>query len=348
MDSNGISPDDLIEKSSSDDIDVVITWVDGSDPEHARRRALAASTGPITAHSGDIRRWQDNDEISILLASLARNARWVRRIWIVTDRQTPPLTSVNRSFAERISIVDLTTIFRGYESLLPTFNSLSIEMMLWRIPGLAEQFVYFNDDMFLSRRTRPEDFFIDGKPVLRGRMVDFSITPQSQYWMNKENAARAAGMIGSYFSDAHVAISMKRSVLRKHFDANPEQLLLHAGPKFREDWQLGATYLHSNICVRDGHYAKPRRRDWHTLSVRRCVYDSATVIQSALRVYRDRKRVKLGCINDVEAASQKVPRLIDTLEHYLRLRYPKLHLLRTAPARLLRLWRTARLKLRKA
>ena len=36
------------------------------------------------------------------------------------------------------------------------------------IPGLAEHFIYFNDDFFLLNPVKEEDFFIEGKPVIRG------------------------------------------------------------------------------------------------------------------------------------------------------------------------------------
>ena len=59
-----------------------------------------------------------------------------------------------------VSIVDHKDLFEEYSEYLPTFNSLSIETMLYRIPGLAEQFIYFNDDFFLANNTKLEDFFI--------------------------------------------------------------------------------------------------------------------------------------------------------------------------------------------
>jgi Stealth protein CR2, conserved region 2 len=43
--------------------------------------------------------------------------------------------------------------------LLPTFNSRAIESMLWRIDGLADRFVYFNDDMMLTARWSPRTSF---------------------------------------------------------------------------------------------------------------------------------------------------------------------------------------------
>ena len=47
---------------------------------------------------------------------------------------------------------------------LPVFNSRAIEINLHRIPGLAEQFVYFNDDMFITKPVTKEDFFKNGLP----------------------------------------------------------------------------------------------------------------------------------------------------------------------------------------
>ncbi|WP_276204754.1 hypothetical protein [Legionella parisiensis] len=46
------------------------------------------------------------------------------------------------------------------EQFSPTFNSLAIEANLHRIPTLNEQFIYFNNDMFLGRQA-PENYFFD-------------------------------------------------------------------------------------------------------------------------------------------------------------------------------------------
>ena len=52
------------------------------------------------------------------------------------------------------------------EKYLPCFNSCTIEMFLHKIPGLSEEFIYFNDDTFVLKPMKKTDFFIDGKPVL--------------------------------------------------------------------------------------------------------------------------------------------------------------------------------------
>ena len=42
---------------------------------------------------------------------------------------------------------------------LPTFNSHVIEAHLHNIPNLAENFIYFNDDVFVARELPPGHFF---------------------------------------------------------------------------------------------------------------------------------------------------------------------------------------------
>lgn len=44
-------------------------------------------------------------------------------------------------------------------SHLPVFSSPSIEVHLHRIPGLSRRFVYLNDDVFFGTDTWPDDFF---------------------------------------------------------------------------------------------------------------------------------------------------------------------------------------------
>jgi len=60
---------------------------------------------------------------------------------------------------------------------LPVFNSRAIEINLHRIPGLAEQFIYFNDDMFITKPVKKSDFFNNGLPK---DVAVFNPTPSTQ------------------------------------------------------------------------------------------------------------------------------------------------------------------------
>jgi hypothetical protein len=55
-------------------------------------------------------------------------------------------------------VVDHRELFAD-RGKLPTFNSHAIESQLHHIDGLAEHFVYFNDDFFLGRPVSPKLFF---------------------------------------------------------------------------------------------------------------------------------------------------------------------------------------------
>lgn len=153
----------------SEPIDVVYTWVNGSDPawlaEMARYRALeggvnvsalaAAPHSNGTTTSASANRYRDNDELRFSMRSLAKYAPWVRRIVLVTNGQVPAWLDVSHP---RISVVTHAQIFPD-ASHLPVFSSPAIEVHLHRIPGLSSRFVYFNDDVLLGSDVWPDDFF---------------------------------------------------------------------------------------------------------------------------------------------------------------------------------------------
>lgn len=139
-------------------VDVVYTWVDGSDPIW-RRRMLATrdSLDLRTTESSSVSssRFTSREELRYSLRSLEYYASWARHIFIVTDGQVPEwLDTAN----PKISVVDHRDIFSD-PSVLPVFNSHAIESQLHHIPGLADHYLYLNDDCFFLRPTDPELFF---------------------------------------------------------------------------------------------------------------------------------------------------------------------------------------------
>ncbi|MFD7500491.1 stealth family protein [Streptomyces sp. NPDC059850] len=140
-------------------IDVVYTWVDGSDPQWQQRRTAVTNkeeTAGYHAQAANAARYTNRDELRYSLRSLHLYAPWVRHIYIVTDRQVPAWLALDHP---GITVVDHRDIFDD-PSLLPTFNSHAIETRLHHIKGLAEHFLYFNDDVFLGSPVTPQDFFL--------------------------------------------------------------------------------------------------------------------------------------------------------------------------------------------
>jgi len=162
-----------IEQQSSDQlpIDAVITWVDGADPKHkAKLDAYLASIGGARPRAASPARFNSVGEIEYCVVSLLRYAPWLRTIFIVSDQQQPEfmLKLIGTPYESRIKVIDHSVIFAGYEQYLPTFNSMSISSMLWRIPGIAERFLFLNDDFALIRPLEPSAFFRGERVVLHG------------------------------------------------------------------------------------------------------------------------------------------------------------------------------------
>ncbi|WP_017608775.1 stealth conserved region 3 domain-containing protein [Nocardiopsis xinjiangensis] len=135
-------------------VDVVYTWVDGADPEHAAERARHDDAA-VPALAGNRSRFVDRQELRYSLRSLHMYAPFVRHVYLVTDSQVPDWLD---PAAEGITVVDHRDIFDAPEAL-PTFNSHAIEARLHHIEGLAERYLYFNDDVFLAGPAHSEDFF---------------------------------------------------------------------------------------------------------------------------------------------------------------------------------------------
>ena len=148
-------------------IDAVITWVDGSEPNYQRKLKEHLSNNDTIK-----RQYLQANEINLCVASIVKYAPFIRKIFIVTDKQSPNLDSVKHIVSkEKIEIVDHEEIFRDNIEFLPTFNIRSIDALLFRIKDLSEKFIYFNDDMFLIKKTSPEDWFVGNKAVLTGNWV---------------------------------------------------------------------------------------------------------------------------------------------------------------------------------
>ncbi len=138
-------------------IDLVYTWVDGDDPAWLRRRAEATGGDASQRHpeAASAARFASRDELLYSLRSVERYADFVRNVYIVTDQQRPDWLDVD---ADGLHVIDHSEIFED-TGALPTFNSHAIESRLHHIPGLAEHYLYLNDDFFFGRRVLPNLFF---------------------------------------------------------------------------------------------------------------------------------------------------------------------------------------------
>jgi len=144
-----------------EDVDAVVTWVDSSCPAWQEARARYA------AEERDFRFSPPNApeaEVDLCLSLLVEHLPWLRYIWLVTMRPQVPACLSRAEFRDKVRVVHHDEIFPCAQGL-PTFNCHAIEANLWRIPGLSERFVYFNDDMYVLRALPESVFFNSGRPV---------------------------------------------------------------------------------------------------------------------------------------------------------------------------------------
>ena len=139
------------------DIDFVMIWVDGNDPEW--RKNKARYSGKEDNVIVDDVRYRDWDMLHYWFRGVEKFAPWVRIIHFVTCGHVPQWLKLEHP---KLHFVKHSDYIPG--EYLPTFSSHPIELNLHRIEGLAEKFVYFNDDTFLLAPVKEEDFFVDGLP----------------------------------------------------------------------------------------------------------------------------------------------------------------------------------------
>ncbi len=140
-------------------IDFVVTWVDGNDPAWQKARADILGQ-ELEANGNGVCRYRDWSSFRYWFRAVETYAPWVRYVHLVTWGHVPPWLEME---CPKLKIVRHEDYIPG--EYLPIFNSNPLEMNLFRIPNLSEHFVYFNDDILLARPVKPEDFFINGKPL---------------------------------------------------------------------------------------------------------------------------------------------------------------------------------------
>ncbi|MDT8400790.1 MAG: stealth family protein [Bacteroidales bacterium] len=256
-------------------VDAIIAWVDGNDPELAEKRSryISGGKGSKLSSGAHSTRFASINEIRYCVLSIMKFAPFIRNIFIITDGQDPDLyDDIKTWFPDRLSslrIVDHKEIFRGFEEYLPTFNSISIGNMIWRIKGLSENFVYFNDDTFLIREIKPGDWFINNRPVLRGKWVPVPLPrilwtgiktgikrhllgkkdyePRASFHMGQWNSAHLASYRIRYFTNSHTPHPVERKTVEEFFARNTSLLENNIKYRFRNYKQFTFIALSNHL-----------------------------------------------------------------------------------------------------
>ena len=148
--------------TGSSDIDVIITYVNGADQdwlhEYIRTTKIHKAT-PV--------RFRSWGTLKYLMRGIENYMPFVRNVILVLSGPTQVPTWVNQ---EKVRIVYHKDFVPKH--LLPTYNSCTIESFFWKIPGLADRVIYFNDDIFPVAPINEADFFTGQIPHLQFLFYD--------------------------------------------------------------------------------------------------------------------------------------------------------------------------------
>ncbi|ORX53268.1 hypothetical protein BCR32DRAFT_288110, partial [Anaeromyces robustus] len=131
-------------------ISILYTWVDGSDIDFLEEKSKY-NGGERDINS----RFRSADELRYSIRSVEKYLPWHEgNIYILTAQQIPQWLNTTNSKIKMVYHKDVIP-----KHVTPTYDSGTIELYLDKIPGITEQFLFFNDDVFLNNYVHPAFFF---------------------------------------------------------------------------------------------------------------------------------------------------------------------------------------------
>jgi len=234
-------------------VDVVYTWVNGSDPAHI---ALLKQYN---------KKWdagfRDYGTLKYSMRSVEKFMPWARNIILVTNGQVPSWVNLS---APRFRFITHNEIFPHTKDL-PTFNSNAIEANLHKIPGLSPCVMYLNDDMFLANYIT-KDLFIDPKTgaqklhLSSGYVAPMPEKMKANLW--HKSVGTSNDLITKYYYPnatapvkhpyvGHVCYFLRKDILdtmytrwQKEFDATSTH-------KFRQGEDTAMPFMHSAVALEE-------------------------------------------------------------------------------------------------
>lgn len=198
-------------------MDIVITFVNAQDPVWQKQYEQTTKTPILT------KRYRDWGTLKYLLRGIEQNMPFIRKVHLVVSSESQVPEWVNR---EEVHVVLHSDIIPA--EYLPTFNSNTIELHMFNIEDLDEEFLYFNDDIFPMKRMCAEDFFLYGKGIIGMSRHVFSLDMFKKICRNSDRAARKAlGLKPTWYflRPQHICAPMLRSECRKVYEAVKDDIL---------------------------------------------------------------------------------------------------------------------------
>ncbi|MBO6045145.1 MAG: hypothetical protein J6P69_04755 [Bacteroidales bacterium] len=268
-------------------MDAVITYVNGNDPVWREAYRSRLGDGINGKH------FRDWGTLKYLLRGIETHLPFIRNVFLVVSGGTQVPEWADR---ENLKIVLHSDIIPG--EFLPVFNSTAIEMFLHRIPGLEEEFLYFNDDIFPLRDCRPEDFFREGRAAVSFHRHVFVTGMYKRHCRNCDRLAREAAGLGPsalFRRPQHSCTPLLRSVCEEISSKEAERIAASVSP-VRRDYNFNY-YLFSDYAFYTGRTFENRVSNKH--------FSTAVASPDRVCSFIGSPTADFACINDVNMSDER-------------------------------------------
>lgn len=277
-------------------MDVVITYVNGNDPVWKQDYEKYTNV-PVMQ-----KRFRDWGTLKYLLRGIENRMPFVRNVYLVVSHPSQVPEWVDQKNLKIVLHRDIIP-----EEFLPTFNCNPIEMHLHRIPGLDEEYLYFNDDMFPVGDCKPEDFFRNGRPVIGYYRHFIAGNMYKKICRNSDRLARKAlGLKPSFFftRPQHICSPMLKSQCEELYSMVEEQVRRTSASRTRTENDLNQ-YLFLDYMNYKGMVIREKISNKH--------FSVSVASPESLEAFLRKPDRNLVCINDVHLSESRYEALHDAI-----------------------------------
>lgn len=300
-------------------IDFVVDWLDESDKEWQQEKKKYEEKLGLSSDEemNSDNRYRDYGTFKYFFRAIEKYAPWVNKVYVVTNGQVPDFLDVNHPKIKLVKHSDYIN-----QKYLPTFNSNVIETNYDKILDLSEQFVLFNDDVFLNAPVDPEEFFKDGLPTDYGiikpqitfedffKIVFNDLVIINKHFSKKEMLKKGKGKFytrkyGKFglknnllslpwkqitgFYDAHGPASLLKSTLKEVWRSEPQIMEATSAARFRSGEDINQ-WLFRYWQIAQGKF-NPRNLNFEKLVDLKDLKKQKSLIENS--------EVKAICVNDI-------------------------------------------------
>lgn len=289
-------------------MDAVITYVNGADPEWQKQYCQ------IYGQSVLAKRYRDWGLLPYLLRGIEQCMPFVDNVFLIVAFESQVPDWINQ---RKVHIVYHRDIIP--QEFLPTFNSGTIELFMHRIEGLAEQFVYFNDDFFPVSLMTEQQLIENDKVVIHYARHCFALNKYKKRARMADRLARmAAEMNGyscsrnwTYIRPQHTCTVMLRDENKHLFETIKDELLRRVSP-------LRTAENPNQYVYTDYLYYKGRAIN-RRVSTKHC--SMAVFSPERIAKYILNPPASILCINDVQMSEQKQAHMQEILHKAFEQRF---------------------------